>query len=107
MAHFEALCGLPTCFGAVDGNCVRMVKPERYGNSFWCYKQHSAIILLACFDAHGIFTFVDISAPENVGDANVYNSRDFQLKVEAGMWANFRHGNALANLSAHTWWVTD
>ena len=89
MARFEALCGLPMCFGAVDSTFVRMVKPERYGDSFWCYKQHSAVILFACVDARGIFTYVDVGAPGNVGDAHVYNNSDFKRKVEAGTWGNF------------------
>ena len=38
MSEFELLAQLPMCCGAVDGTFVKIVKPEEFGDSYWCYK---------------------------------------------------------------------
>ena len=89
MRRFEEMSTLPLCCGAVDGTFILMVKPEDYGDSYWCYKQHSAILLLACVDSRGLFTFVDIGPPGSVGDAAVFNGSALKAKLIAGEWGNF------------------
>lgn len=88
MRRFEEMTKLPMCGGAVDGTFVKIVKPELYGDGYWCYKQHSAIILFASVDSRGLFTFVDVGAPGSVGDAAVYNQSRLKQNVESGMWLN-------------------
>eukprot|EP00117_Sycon_ciliatum_P013201 scpid68951/ scgid13950/ Putative nuclease HARBI1; Harbinger transposase-derived nuclease len=89
MRRFEEMTNLPMCGGAVDGTFVRIVKPELYGDGYWCYKQHSAVLLFACVDSRGFFTFVDVGAPGSVGDAAVYNQSRLKINVENGEWLNF------------------
>eukprot|EP00117_Sycon_ciliatum_P008515 scpid73319/ scgid11180/ Putative nuclease HARBI1; Harbinger transposase-derived nuclease len=96
MRGFEQLSNLPMCGGAVDGTFVRIVKPEIHGDTYWCYKQHSAIIVFACVDHQGCFTFVDVGTPGKLGDAAVYNKSELKTKVEQGIWLNravWRAGN--------------
>ena len=74
MERLELLAKQPMCCGDVDGTFMKIVKPEEYGDSYWCYKQFSAILVFVCVDALGRFTCVDIGAPGSVGDTAVYNS---------------------------------
>eukprot|EP00117_Sycon_ciliatum_P011281 scpid87918/ scgid4458/ len=90
MANFEQLSNLPMCAGAVDGTFVQIVKPVQYGDIYWCYKQMSAILLLACVDSHGLFTFVDVGAPGSVGDAAVFNNSRLKANCENGQWLNYQ-----------------
>ena len=34
--QFEELSGLPMFGGAVDGTFTKILKPEHYGDSYWC-----------------------------------------------------------------------
>jgi len=88
MRRFEELSGLPMCGGAIDGTFTKILKPEYYGDSYWCYKQYSAVLLFACVDPREIFTFVDVGSPGSVGDAAVFNNSQLKTKVEAGDWLN-------------------
>ena len=89
MKRFEKMANLPMCCGAVDGTFVRMVKPEHYGDLYWCYKQHPAVLLLACVDSRGLFTYVDVGAPGSVGDAAVYNNSVLRARFLTGQWGNY------------------
>jgi hypothetical protein len=74
------LSGLPMCAGAIDGCLIPVKKPHgEQGASFFCYKQHFAILLLGVVDAKGRFTYVDTGVPGSVGDAGAW--ADSQLKV--------------------------
>ena len=48
MVDFEALCGLPCCGGALDGTLMPIKKPADFGDTYFCYKKFTAIIVLAC-----------------------------------------------------------
>lgn len=83
---FEALACLPQCAGAVDGTFIRIKKPDVYGDSYWCYKNHIAILLLAAVDARGIFTYVNAGNPGSVGDAAAYNSSALYSNIKRRKW---------------------
>ena len=59
MLDFEALCGLPCCGGALDGTFMSITTPSDFGDTYYCYKHFTAIIVLGCVDARGIFTYVN------------------------------------------------
>ena len=44
-------------------------KPSEFGDTYFCYKKFTAIIVLACVDARGIFTYVNAGRPGSVGDS--------------------------------------
>ena len=90
MRRFEQLCGLPMCCGAVDGTFVKIVKPDLYGDRYWCYKGYPAVILFACVDSRGLFTFVDVGAAGSIGDAAVYNYSVLKKNIDNGAWLNYR-----------------
>ena len=79
MASFQAAAGLPMCAGAIDSTFVHMLKPSVWGDTFWCYKNFIAILLLAVCDHRGHFTFVDVGSAGCVGDAFTYNESSLRL----------------------------
>ena len=86
MVDFEALCGLPCCAGALDGTFMPMKKPSEFGDTYFCYKRFTAIIVLACVDARGIFTYVNAGRPGSVGDSYAYRHSILFRKIESGEW---------------------
>ena len=50
MVDFEALCGLPCCGGALDGTLMPIKKPADFGDTYFCYKKFTGIIVLACVE---------------------------------------------------------
>ncbi|XP_065192484.1 uncharacterized protein LOC135823569 [Sycon ciliatum] len=92
MRQFEALSNLPFCAGSVDGTFMKIQKPEEYGDTYWCYKGFSAILLMACVDSKGRFTFVDIGAAGSVGDAGVFNNSQLKANIISNVWLNATTG---------------
>ena len=86
LVDFESLSGLPQCGGAVDGTFMHIRKPVLFGDSFWCYKQFSAILILACVDARGVFTYVNAGNPGCIGDAAAYNNSRLCRNVRSRRW---------------------
>ena len=52
---------------------MRIEKPIKFGDSYFCYKRFHSIIILACVDARDIFTSVNSERPGSVGDSFTYN----------------------------------
>lgn len=73
MQKFHQLCFLPGCVGALDGTFIKMEKPTEWGDRYFCYKKYCAIILLACVDANGLFTYIHAGTPGQAGDAAIWN----------------------------------
>ena len=75
MEDFETVPGggLVRCAGAIDGTFIKIIKPKRHGDSYWCYKKHLAIILLTVVDARGRFAFISVGRPGSAGDAATYH----------------------------------
>jgi hypothetical protein len=80
--RFSHLCRLPGCCGALDGTFMRIERPRVSGEAYYCYKKHFAIIILACVDADGYFTFIDAGNPGSLGDAWVWNGSALKRKIE-------------------------
>ena len=86
MAGFESIAGLPMCAGAIDGTFIHMQKPSVWGDTYWCYRNFIAIILLGVCDHRCCFTFVDVGRAGCVGDAYTYNESSLKRRIEAGQW---------------------
>ena len=83
-----SLCGLPLYVGALDGTFMKIRKPMVFGHAYYCYKCYTAIIVLGCVDACGVFTFVNARRPGSVGDS--YTDRHSLLwkKLSEKEWLN-------------------
>jgi hypothetical protein len=82
LAAEESLCKLPMCVGALYGTFMRITKPKVWGDAFFCYKKYCAILVLACVDARGRFTYVSAGEPGSVGDAAAWNRSSLKRKCE-------------------------
>lgn len=65
---------------------MKVKKPLIHGDSYWCYKQFTAILILATVDARGIFTFVNAGNPGQVGDASAYNTSRLYRRIHSRKW---------------------
>jgi len=71
---------------------MKIEKPKMWGDSYWCYKKYAAIILFACVDARGRFTYVNAGQPGSVGDAFTWNNSDLKQFIERGDWLRIPDG---------------
>ena len=83
---FQELCGVPMCAGALDGTFMAIKKPTHFGDTYFCYKKFTAIIVLGCVDARGIFTYVNAGRPGSVGDSYTYRHSEMYKKIREGEW---------------------
>ena len=83
MDGFEREGGLPMCAGAIDGSFVHMLKPSVWGDTYWCYKNYIAILVLAVCDHRGQFTFIDVGRAGCVGDAFTWRESSLRRKIHA------------------------
>ena len=92
MEDFETVPGggLVRYAGAIDGTFIMIIKPKRHGDSYWCYKKHLAIILLAVVDARGRFTFISVGRPGSVGDAATCHGSLLKYLVGRKQWLHVR-----------------
>ena len=93
MLDFESLCGLPCCGGAIDGTFMPIKKPSDFGDTYYCYKYFTAIIVLGCVDARGIFTYVNAGRPGSVGDSYTYRHSLLYQRIANGEW--FSHSPSI------------
>ena len=54
IAEFEDLSGPPFCAGAIEGTFMKMRKPSDWGDSYWCYKNCAANIIMAVVDCQDL-----------------------------------------------------
>ena len=85
MTDFEDLCGLPMCAGALDGTFMAI---KKYGDTYFCYKKFTSIIVLGCVDARGIFTYVNAGRPGSIGDSYTYRNSEMNRRIRASEWLN-------------------
>ena len=83
-AGFHAEAGLPLCVGAVDGTFFHINRPLQWAQSYWCYKRHYGIMVLACCTSQLKFTWVACGDAGSVGDAHVWNTSVFKQHLLAG-----------------------
>ena len=83
---FESLCGLPCCGSAIDCTLMLIKKPSDFGDTYYCYKHFTAIIVLGCVDARGIFTYVNAGRLGSVGDSYTYRHSLLYQRIANGEW---------------------
>ncbi|XP_045121513.1 uncharacterized protein LOC123510410 [Portunus trituberculatus] len=61
----------PLCIGALDGKRVLICKPPNSGSTFYDYKGHVSVILMALVDADCKFLYVDVGSCGRASDGGV------------------------------------
>lgn len=69
---FLDLWNLPHCIGAIDGKHIRIKKPTNSGSSYFNYKEYFSINLMACANADGLFTSIDVGDYGRNNDSGVF-----------------------------------
>ena len=65
---------------------MKMQKPKIHGESYWWYKQFTDMLILACVDARGVFTYHNAGNLGNVGDATTFNTSRLPDKISRRKW---------------------
>ncbi|KAJ8963517.1 hypothetical protein NQ314_005572 [Rhamnusium bicolor] len=72
--RFYELWDLPNCLGSIDGKHFRIKKLSKTGSCYYNYKGFFSIVLMACADADGIFTTIDVGAAGRNIDGAVFRA---------------------------------
>lgn len=72
--RFYSLWNLPNCLGALDGKHIRIEKLPGTGSTNFNYKQYHSIVLMACSDADGIFTIIEIGYAGRNSDGGIFRA---------------------------------
>ncbi|XP_018312948.1 putative nuclease HARBI1, partial [Mycetomoellerius zeteki] len=81
--EFESLWNFPHCIGAIDGKHIAIQASPRSGSTYYNYKGHHSITLLAISDAKYNFTMVNIGAEGRQSDGGIFRSSEIGKRFEA------------------------
>jgi len=71
---FYDLWNYPNCLGAVDGKHFRIKCLSNTGSTYFNYKSYFSIKRMACVDADGLFTTVDVGEIGRNSDGAVFRT---------------------------------
>ena len=75
--RYYELWNMPNCLGSIDGKHIRIKCPKKSGSAYYNYKGYFSIVLMACADADGLFTFISVGDYGRNSDGRVIKSCGF------------------------------
>lgn len=82
--RFYELWNMPNCVGAIDGKHFRIKCPPKSESTVLTTKVFFSIVLMACVDADGLFTTVDVGEVGRNSDGAVFRSSGLGRSLESG-----------------------
>lgn len=105
--ELEQRCGLPYVGAAIDGTFMKIVKPEVYGDTYWCCKRCPAILILGCCVARGVFTYASAGDPGSLGDAFAWNHSNLLENILSGEWMSLEAAMTIEDFEIQPYVVAD
>ncbi|XP_064482355.1 uncharacterized protein LOC135395078 [Ornithodoros turicata] len=81
---FFARWHFPHCLGALDGKHVRIRCPPKAGSSFFNYKGHHSIVLMALVDADKKAIFVDAGVNGRCNESITFRATELFRRLDSG-----------------------
>lgn len=83
--RYEKLWNVPNCLCSLDGKHFRIKCPPRTGSQFYNYKRYFSIVLMACADADGLFTTIDVGEIDRNSNGAVFRSSNLGRALQLGL----------------------
>ncbi|CAH2007715.1 unnamed protein product [Acanthoscelides obtectus] len=80
--RFHLLWNLPNCLGALDGKHIRIEKLPNSGSLNFNYKSYHSIVLMACSDADGLFTYIETGFAGRNSDGGIFRASAIKHFIE-------------------------
>ena len=81
VSEFEAKFGMVQAFGCIDGTHVRIKRPVKDPQDYYCFKGFYLLNVQAVCDYRGVFMDVDCRWPGSVHDAKVFSNSSISHKL--------------------------
>lgn len=80
--RYYTLWNIPNCLGSLDGKHFRIKCLPGTGSTFYNYKGYFSIVLMACVDADGLFTTIDVGDVGRNSDGAVFRTSSLGLSLQ-------------------------
>lgn len=74
---FASAAKLPLCVGCLDGMHIKVTNFPNAGSTFWCYKGHFSVNLMAICDSRRRFIYANVGSPGGMNDASIFQNCAF------------------------------
>lgn len=81
---FQKNAYFPHCLGAIDGEHIRVIKPEHSASLCYNYKAYFSIVLLAVADSNYHFVYIDVGAVGKTADPTILSNSTFHRALVDG-----------------------
>ena len=75
----------PHCLGAIDGKHIRIQPPANSGSTFYNYKCHFSVQMMAVVDASYKFIYVSVGAQGRLSDSGIFAQSDFKAALDSSL----------------------
>lgn len=83
--RYYNLWNIPNCLGSLDGKHFRIKRYSKTGSTFYNYKGYFSIVLMACVDADGLFTTIDVGEVGRNSDGAVFRTSNIGRLLQLGL----------------------
>ncbi|KAJ8935465.1 hypothetical protein NQ318_007568 [Aromia moschata] len=83
--RYYTLWNIPNCLGSLDGKHFRIKRLPKTGSTFYNYKGYFSIVLMACADADGLFTTIDVGEIGRNSDGAVFRTSNLGHALQLGL----------------------